>query len=852
MPNWKSYESSVRLLSAILAAHPGLKLDYNEVARFWGDGIKYKSCWDRCNLMHKNAKLLRDAVEAGLDPFQVELIDAPSKAQEIAARFGSDCTASALENRFRPLKRDAKLINDSIAKGIDPKTLPIGAETNGAEIARYFGSDATKSAIESVWKRQVRPSVKAITDALDQGGDPKDVNLLGTFWTGGKGASEIAKCYGTNCTKSGLDNHFKRDIRPNSKAIRDALARGDDPKDLAMMENVRDGKIGKEIVKFYGSRLTKPSLVNHLGRDISPNTKLLKEAVCRGEDPDSVILIEGVRSERAGKEIAKCFDLELKSGALQKHFVRNITPNVKLVQEARARGENPVGVTLIENVRDGKPGKQIARCFGKSATAKSIMHIFDRTIRPDVKLILETLKAGGDPEKLSLAGIAKISGGGKEIARCLDPELKPGTLNQHFNRNISPNVKLIKDALAKGENPMGVTLADVNLIKNARANGIDCKDVMLSGANKGSNSGSEISSIMGSDTTPNGIKFQFTDRFRPIAKRQLDMKAAGLDPKDVNLDSVKGKGAQDISKYFGSDSTSGGTQFVLRAIRANADRQRACADSGGDPKDLALNSIGSKQEMAKFIGSDCTKGALEWQFRRYKAGAKLQMAAVAAGQDPKNINVDVNPQGKPDGKGSGGTNSMSRLLKDGRTPSSLEHTFRPIKKEAEAMKAGTSIAREYGEGVTGKAVSTYFERARKDPNWNRANTTEENGSAQKNQTPRKRKAPAKKIKDEGDDDEEDTGSNFDETPTKKKATLHKVQSGRVKKPSPRSRAVPSSYAELSENDGEDGAVNEESIENGSDGFIDNGYHNGNGNGNADNGMIGYDDEDPYYDVQEEA
>jgi hypothetical protein len=61
-------------------------------------------------------------------------------------------------------------------------------------------------------------------------------------------------------------------------------------------------------------------------------------------------------------------------------------------------------------------------------------------------------------------------------------------------------------------------------------------------------------------------------------------------------------------------------------------------------------------EMAKFIGSDCTKGALEWQFRRYRAGAKLQIAAVKAGQDPKSINVDVNPQGKPDGKASGGTN----------------------------------------------------------------------------------------------------------------------------------------------------------------------------------------------------
>jgi hypothetical protein len=58
-------------------------------------------------------------------------------------------------------------------------------------------------------------------------------------------AAEIAKCYGTNCTKSGLENHFKRDVRPNVNAIRGALARGDDPKDLTMMENVRDGKIGK-------------------------------------------------------------------------------------------------------------------------------------------------------------------------------------------------------------------------------------------------------------------------------------------------------------------------------------------------------------------------------------------------------------------------------------------------------------------------------------------------------------------------------------------------------------------------------------------------------------------------------
>jgi hypothetical protein len=58
-------------------------------------------------------------------------------------------------------------------------------------------------------------------------------------------AIEIVKCYGTNCTKSGLNTRFQRDIRPNVKAIQDALARGDDPKDITMVEGVRDGKIGK-------------------------------------------------------------------------------------------------------------------------------------------------------------------------------------------------------------------------------------------------------------------------------------------------------------------------------------------------------------------------------------------------------------------------------------------------------------------------------------------------------------------------------------------------------------------------------------------------------------------------------
>ncbi len=52
----------------------------------------------------------------------------------MAARFGGDCTAMALQNRFRVIKRDAKSMNDAIAKGIDPFTLPIGAETSSGGV----------------------------------------------------------------------------------------------------------------------------------------------------------------------------------------------------------------------------------------------------------------------------------------------------------------------------------------------------------------------------------------------------------------------------------------------------------------------------------------------------------------------------------------------------------------------------------------------------------------------------------------------------------------------------------------------------------------------------------------------
>ena len=54
---------------------------HTDVARFYGDGAKYKAVWDRMNIISKNAKAIAAAVEAGQDPFAVPLDDTQSAAK---------------------------------------------------------------------------------------------------------------------------------------------------------------------------------------------------------------------------------------------------------------------------------------------------------------------------------------------------------------------------------------------------------------------------------------------------------------------------------------------------------------------------------------------------------------------------------------------------------------------------------------------------------------------------------------------------------------------------------------------------------------------------------------------------
>ncbi|KAH7389068.1 hypothetical protein BKA64DRAFT_129245 [Cadophora sp. MPI-SDFR-AT-0126] len=219
-------------------------------------------------------------------------------------------------------------------------------------------------------------------------------------------------------------------------------------------------------------------------------------------------------------------------------------------------------------------------------------------------------------------------------------------------------------------------------------------------------------------------------------------------------------------------------------------------------------------------------------------------------------------------------------MNDGTTAVALQHRFRPIKKEAEAMNAGSqlqllsspltprpfvqaillrspipspsvvpvikrsiiegtlannsiAIAGQYGDGVTGKAVSTYFERARKEPHWDLTKSAAENGSAKKTPSKRtpaggKRKAAAMKGED-GDDDE-----GMAETPSKKA----KGARGAAKATPKRANKTAINYTESSDVDDEEGLtgrVKPEKFEESEDDIGAAGYGNGHASQYASNG-----------------
>ncbi|KUJ17356.1 uncharacterized protein LY89DRAFT_583877 [Mollisia scopiformis] len=307
MPNWKTYESSVRLLSAIVAAHPGLKLNYDDIGKIYGGGTTYKAVWGRMKVINDNAKALRAAFDAGRDTTEIVISETDLlidfSGPDIAARFGGDCTKSAVENRFRRVKSDAKLINDAVKNGVDPITINVGdtsgeAAMSGNGSSACFGSNVTKSGLTHCFHRNIQPNVKLIRDARKQSVDPKDITMSCLLMM----MAEIVKFYGSECTRSAFENHYKRDLAPNIKALKQAVGDGRDPKDVVLMENLLIDFV-TDISSIMGSDTTPNGIRFQFTDRFKPIGKLQLEMKANGRDAKDIDL-DSVKGKQKGQMAA--------------------------------------------------------------------------------------------------------------------------------------------------------------------------------------------------------------------------------------------------------------------------------------------------------------------------------------------------------------------------------------------------------------------------------------------------------------------------------------------------------------------------------------------------------------------
>lgn len=95
--NFRSYEGQLRLLTAVIAAHPELRLNY-----------KGKST---------TGYILPSSTHTSPSPSLVrQILIRP----DIATHYGSDWSASGVEHFFRPIKKNGQAIKGLVKRGEDP------------------------------------------------------------------------------------------------------------------------------------------------------------------------------------------------------------------------------------------------------------------------------------------------------------------------------------------------------------------------------------------------------------------------------------------------------------------------------------------------------------------------------------------------------------------------------------------------------------------------------------------------------------------------------------------------------------------------------------------------------------
>ncbi|BCR95751.1 uncharacterized protein AKAW2_20691A [Aspergillus luchuensis] len=192
MVNWKQPESADRLCAALVVAHPSLKLDYNAIATYFGQGATYDAIQNRFRKVHSFADQLRqEAIERGITDLPAAKarksttgsIASPAPRTPRMGRNGIQKPVSS-SSRKRPASRtpanlitptrsgagsskagqsimDAISLEDDMLddERADMKP-PLKAESRSAQISTMAGPTSDESDVEII---EMPPSPPAVT-----------------------------------------------------------------------------------------------------------------------------------------------------------------------------------------------------------------------------------------------------------------------------------------------------------------------------------------------------------------------------------------------------------------------------------------------------------------------------------------------------------------------------------------------------------------------------------------------------------------------------------------------------------------------------------------------------------------
>ncbi|TGO56129.1 hypothetical protein BCON_0082g00420 [Botryotinia convoluta] len=447
MPNWKSYEATVRLLSAIVAAHPTLRLDY----------------------------------------------------AAISVRFGGDCTASALDNRFRRLKSDAKLINAAVAKGEDPILMNVGdtngeiackgkggnkfmlfsrlsssisqehrsvpfAYTNAAlAISELMGSATPASHIQSQLRETIKPLGERLIAMRDAGEDCKDVDMtdLGTR----RYKAEIAAKMGSNVTPISVKAQFSRSFRVLAARQNALCAVGKDLKDASLDKLGSQQK--SEVAKYMGSDVTPTTIKIQYNATIKTLSRRQIALFDAGKDPLDVSL------NNPKGETARIMGSDTTPSSLQNHFRRTVKVlgnrqmSMLAAEIVEIMGSD---VTVEVKQQIGKRIKVLGSRQTKMRTAEMDKFMGDSTVNglrfqfdTRYKVIAKRQKAmlaaGRNPSTVDI-----VTGGKTEVQKCFGSDATPGRIKFQFATTIKKNVDQIRSARAAGKDCKDITFNSNGLL----------------------------------------------------------------------------------------------------------------------------------------------------------------------------------------------------------------------------------------------------------------------------------------------------------------------------------------------------------------------------------------------------